>query len=412
MSSSFGAPAPGPRLRTLAGLADYACAHTGSCCRAGWPIPIESTLLDRLRDADAGGRLTALSGGTWEEHGILCHTPESTCVFHEIATGRPGCRLEIEVGAAGLPHSCRQFPRILLRDSSGWHLSLSAWCGTAARLIASGQTVTHRSPPDLDYGATFLSFAHISVSPRVHVEGLDAHDAWPPLLRPGVLAGHDAYAQWEEGLLTRYLGRGEATLARRLADAIDWTERVRNWRPEGLALSALIAETTEGHLSDDTRIWHMPDSVDPEGVLRALMNYVPPDWRVADWPHGLIDADLAGHCLTAADVEASLARYLGTRLMASWVAYQGQGLRSVLASLVSAYALAVLALSRTGTGGVTFGRMTSALRASDWLLLHLLDREQWAEWCVQYESPRGEERLLGTVATTDNLLRSLSFAPA
>ena len=54
----------------------------------------------------------------------------------------------------------------------------------------------------------------------------------------------------------------------------------------------------------------------------------------------------AARTVTRATAETTLARYLATRLLGSWVTYQGEGLRSVLASLASAYGLAVLALAQ------------------------------------------------------------------
>jgi hypothetical protein len=81
----------------------------------------------------------------------------------------------------------------------------------------------------------------------------------------------------------------------------------------------------------------------------------------------------------------------------------------VLASLVSAYALAGLALATNGAGPATLGRLTSALRASDWLLLHLLDREQWAAWCSQWEASPDAAELVALVAATQQLLDSLTW---
>jgi len=108
--------------------------------------------------------------------------------------------------------------------------------------------------------------------------------------------------------------------------------------------------------------------------------------------------------------EAALARYLGTRLHGSWVAYQGAGLRAVLASLVSAYGLAALALRENGDGVITLGRLTSAIRAADWLLLHLLDRDQWAAWCSQWEPEADSRALLGLVADAAQVLDALTWA--
>ena len=109
--------------------------------------------------------------------------------------------------------------------------------------------------------------------------------------------------------------------------------------------------------------------------------------------------------------ERALARYLGTRLMASWVAYQGTGLRSVLASLVSAYGLVALALTRLVPPGapVSVGHLTNAIRASDWLLLHLLDRQPWADWCSGWEDAPDAGGLVAIVAGGHALLDRLTW---
>jgi hypothetical protein len=140
------------------------------------------------------------------------------------------------------------------------------------------------------------------------------------------------------------------------------------------------------------------------------MSLVPPDWQVPAWPGGLQDESVGGPSVRRAAADAALARYLGTRLHASWVAYQGEGLRAVLASLVSAYGLATLALRGNGEGVVTLGRLTSSIRAADWLLLHLLDREPWAAWCSQWEADADSRVLLGLVADATRLLDQLTWA--
>lgn len=405
-----GAPAPGEHLRTLTGLARYACGHTGSCCRAGWPIPIESAPLALIRDAAASGQLGALTLGPWEKDGILWHTPDYECVFHASRGAEPGCRLEASLGSEAVPFSCRQFPRILLRDQRGWHLSLSAWCGTAARIISTGSSVNGNKA---DGQFQFLSFTRIESDSRVHVEALDALDAWPPLLRPGVLAGHDVYDMWERRVLMDCLAQAHVNgigLGPCLAGALCWTERIRAWNAADGSLDVLVARP---FATRDTRwlnFWRTTDFSRPQALLTMLMGMVPADWQAPQWPAGLTDEERSGEPVSRLDAELALARYLGTRLAASWVAYQGEGLRSVLASLGSAYALAVLALRTNGADLVTLGRLTSALRASDWLLLHLLDRDQWAGWCSSWERRADASELVGIVADADGLLDSLSWA--
>ena len=252
-------------------------------------------------------------------------------------------------------------------------------------------------------------------SERVHLESLDARDAWPPLLRPGVLAGLEAYDRWEHRVLNTYLaaptaGRGGAAQA--LARVVRWTEVIRAWKPAQGALEVAVAKPW----SPSDALPRMPQGEDASARLRALrhdlMSRVPRQWQAADWPRGLTDATSGGPPVSRQQAEAALARYLAVRLCGSWVAYQGGGLRSVVASLVSSFALASLALASGGSGTITLGQLTSALRASDWLQLHLLDREVWAAWCKEWEDAEDAAPLLSVVAAAARVLEGLAWAPA
>ena len=395
-------PEPGTLLRTLRGLAGYRCGHSGSCCRAGWPIPVEAAPLRVLTEAGLRPVTVAHDGtGAVGYAAILGRTPEHACVAHDPTHSNGGCSLERALGPKGLPYSCRQFPRVLLGDGRGWHVSLSAWCGTAAALLASGGVA----------GVDFLSYDHISADERVHVEGLDARDAWPPFLRPGVLAGLEAYDAWERRILLEWLAPGAAGRALvhdALADALRWTEWVRNWRAADGSLEARVA-----------RPWlrrppHRPGqaATNPADVLRELRALVPETWRPTDWPAGLTDASFVGVPVTEREAHAALARYLGTRLLGSWVAYQGQGVRSVLASLCSSLALVSLALTAHPGPTVSLGQLRTALRAADWLQLHLLDRDQWAAWCAAWEDERNPADLLSLVGASGDLLIRCGWVPS
>lgn len=399
------APPVGTPIRTLRGLSTYACGHTGSCCRAGWPIPVESGPLELLQVADANGTLPGTRARRWLNGEFLGHTTANACVFHMPAPGRGGCSVETTLGSDSLPYSCRQFPRLLLVDGRGWHMSLSVWCGTTARLILEAPPL--HVGPEIDL---FLLFDHISANPRVHLEALDARGAWPPLLRPGVLAGDDEYGVWEGGLLAAFLGpacSGTAGLSAMLASALCWTDAIRAWRATDGSLDVLIRRPWRH--PDPSRLLRKSATVEAlrTRVLLPLVAGVPAEWRPQEWPFGLTDAAMGGEPVSRRQADAALGRYLATRLVGSWVAYQGAGLRSVATSLVHAYVLASLALHATGetrAQPVSIGRLTSAIRASDWLLLHLLDRDVWARACSAHESDADAAPLLELVAGATSAL--------
>lgn len=385
-------PGSDRRLHTLAGLAAYGCGHSGSCCRAGWPVPVEPQPLRLLQLAQVDRRF-ALAGKPLVSNGLLTTTAEGLCPHHQAGTTH-GCGLETALGSAVLPDTCRQFPRILLADDRGWHQSLSAWCVTAAHLILQG-------------GGDFLSFDHIHWDARVHRDALDARGTWPPLLRPGVLMGLDAYEGFERRAVEGFFApaaRHGSPCRDTLGQLLQWVVHVRAWRPS--------VEPLESHLN---RSWPSVDLPgrprDAQLLVNDLLHEVPAEWRPSAWPGGLTDADMGGPPISRGQAESVLHRYLGTRLIGSWIAYQGEGVLSVCASLVSSYVLAAAALAANGRDVVTSGRMASALRAADWLQLHLMDREAWAGWCRQWEvGSDGPVGLSGWIATGGALLDGLGWA--
>jgi hypothetical protein len=353
-----------------------------------------------LRDALAAGRVASTATEAFQDGELLGRLPQGECGFHGLVDGGSGCRVEAAIGWEGLAHSCRQFPRLLLADAQGWHQSLSVWCGTAAALVVNDD----RPLPN------FLSFDHILTDPRVHVEGLDARAAWPPLLRPGVLAGLDGYDAWERAVLTQYLARvGQGvSLSSALLAIVDFTEAVRAWSAPDEALPALILARSQ---PSGAMAWapEGPFDDDASFISFDLIERIPTAWRPAHWPDGLTDPTHDDRPLTRARAEFALCRYLGTRLVASWVAYQGGGLRSVAASVMACYALAVEALASRAEHAPTIGHMTDSIRATDWLVLHLLDRQDWASWCSQVEDHGNATRLRSWVAAADRRLNDLPW---
>ncbi len=347
MTSPHGAPSPGEWLRTLRGLATYACGHTGSCCRAGWPIPIEPEPLTLLRRAEKGGGLPGVASGSWTEDDHLGRTGESRCVFHSPRGPAGGCLVESNLGAAALPYSCRQFPRILLADGRGWHQSLSAWCGTTARLLVAGSSQEQSSTDN------FMSFDRVAADGRVHIESLDAREAWPPLLRPGVLAGHAAYGEWELRLIRDFLTpvvERHDTLASALVKILCWTDTLRAWRPADGALDVLARRRVS--CPDPRRLLGIAGH---EGQLQAvfasLMSRVPGQWRPEAWPAGLTDASDEGAPVTRVSADAALARYLGNEIgwLVGRVPRPGPPVRGSISGIC-------LRAERTGPGGAAVWR--------------------------------------------------------
>jgi len=147
----------------------YRCRHSGSCCTAGWPIPVEPE------------RAVLIRNGEWlDEGGILPRDEHGVCVFHD---GQ--CTVYEH-----RPLSCVHFPYVCMIDPRGVHVTLSHYCPTAAALLFD-----HEGPIEVVEGPSPVPLLEIP-------EGLDAQESLPPLVpaaagRQPRLMSWDEFAQWE-----------------------------------------------------------------------------------------------------------------------------------------------------------------------------------------------------------------------
>ena len=136
----------------------YRCRHSGECCRAGWPIPIEPD------------RAVFLGRGA-----TLAQDADGVCVFHS-----GGCSVYEH-----RPMSCVHFPYVCLIDQRGVHVTLSHYCPTAASLLFD-----HRGPIEIVEGPPPIPGLEIP-------EGLDARESLPPASARAT-AGKPRLMSWEE----------------------------------------------------------------------------------------------------------------------------------------------------------------------------------------------------------------------
>jgi Fe-S-cluster containining protein len=151
----------------------YACRHSGACCSAGWPIPVEPA------------RAVLIKTGEWlADGGVLPRTPNGECVFHQ-----DGCSVYEH-----RPLSCMHFPYVCMIDPRGVHVTLSHYCPTAAAMLFE-----HDGPIEVVEGPSPVPSLPIP-------EGLDARESLPPLdvsapsgtLR---LLSWDEFSRWERNEL-------------------------------------------------------------------------------------------------------------------------------------------------------------------------------------------------------------------
>lgn len=156
---------------------DYACKHSGACCSAGWPIPVQSDRASQLQQITS--RADWLLRGTEASDdvaGTLAVEPDGRCVFH----GDRGCGVY-----AARPSSCAHFPYLCLIDHRGVHVTLSHYCPTAASMLFG-----HQGPIEIVEGPPPPTGLAIP-------EGLDARESLPPLASPNRLMSFDEFAAWE-----------------------------------------------------------------------------------------------------------------------------------------------------------------------------------------------------------------------
>jgi hypothetical protein len=330
--------------------ANYACRHSGACCTAGWSIPVEPRLLPLL-GVD-----------------VLVPKRDGACVHFD--TGSRLCVVQRDHGERMLPGSCYQFPRRALIDDRGTFIALSNFCPTAAMLLCE---------TDTPFGIVGSPIAF--PGGRLY-EGIDARGQWPPLVRPGVLFDLESYSRWEQFIMSTLASGGDVDVA--LARMAEAAETLRRWTPdrgpfEEWAAHALHQPVTG---NDALNRYHRFRTIETYNQLRQFV----PDGLMASGP-ALCDS--AVPALDGRDNQATVCRYLASKAFGSWAAYEGYGIRTLVAELVvSDLVLRVECGRSSRASGQPLDRslMIEAVRQSDLFLVHLIDRPRMIEWLGEIET--------------------------
>jgi Fe-S-cluster containining protein len=295
--------------RCLSFHAAYRCHRSGACCSAGWTIPFDTNEVRRVTALGLpSGRLHQTTAGTFAAMN------DRRCSFLEDVQGVHACAIHRAGGHGALPLTCRMFPRVVLHDRRGTFVSLSHFCPTAAgMLFDAARDVSIVDAPETLAGSDAL-------------DGLDARDVWPPLLRPGLMMDLDSYDLWERSaiaLLTR-----DRVPPRLALDALESaTARVVAWQVEGgTPLSGAVSEAFAGAVPARS---------------------------------------------TLARFEPAVNRWLAARLFGAWVAYQGNGLRTTILYLRACLDAYHVELARDGDA-------IEAIRRADRLIVHESSSQQLA----------------------------------
>jgi Fe-S-cluster containining protein len=287
----------------------YACADSGECCTAGWPISAEPPLIAALNGGPLDGTWTA--GRAFETAEgpdgpvSILRTVGEACVFYE--QDRRRCAIHRLAGPATLPTACRNFPRLTLTDRRGVFITLSHFCPTAAALLIEDRDIAIVDAP-------------ASLSLNGAVEGLDATRVLPPLLGPGMLADGEGYSAWEKAAVGVFDNR-RCTAEDALAIISVATDDVGKWRPGAETLAARVH-----------------DAFDRARSARDLSS-------TSDRPS-----------------EHAIKSFLAAHLFASWHPYQGGGLHAAVHAVETAFVTLREQLARAP--------FIAAVRAADFRLRH------------------------------------------
>lgn len=337
------------RVYSLNFYANYRCRHSGACCTAGWAIPVEARLLPLLGAS------------------VLVPDHRGTCVHFDRDSRL--CVVQREHGEDMLPGSCYQFPRRALIDERGTFITLSNFCPTAATLLYEND-------------AALAIVASPAAFPERRIyEGLDARGQWPPLVRPGLMFDFESYARWEAFIISTLAGH--APVAEGLAQIAAAAETLRTWTPACGAFDSWVTRALETASADPTAL-HMYRALRTTDAYDALRRFVlvPPP---SSSPRVFKESSFVREWNAEA---RAVRRYLASKAFASWSAYESRGIRTLVAELLVSELVLEVECTRARQAAqrpLDRALMIEAIRQSDLLLMHLIDRPRMMQWLGEIE---------------------------
>jgi hypothetical protein len=106
---------------------------------------------------------------------------------------------------------------------------------------------------------------------------------------------------------------------------------------------------------------------------------VPPDFA-ARWQDVLRGTDVSRH--------RSIGRYLAASAFANWIAYRGQGLRSIVAWLQACFDVLRVQMTRAlplGSGALDERAHLEAIRMTDYIMVHTVDSVAFGREALRFE---------------------------
>jgi hypothetical protein len=355
-----------PPTLALTVHAGFKCRHSGACCTAGWPIPVEAAVASAIR-VHSGLPAAALSTDAQMPEGaaaVIEPLPGGTCPAFDMAGGRI-CTIQRDLGHEHLPASCRHFPRVALLETDAVRVTLSHFCPTAAWMLFQA-----------DAGELAIVDDATGIADRHEHDGFDARDTIPPLLRPGVAMDAETCRLWERHAV-RALGSASRAPEDMLARLALSADEIRNWTAGAQSLETHARKTlaAAGALHRPQGRWGMP-LPGASRLFRQAAASVPPGLPRPAMPEDAEAADRAWVQPRWTGFSRPLGRYLAARSFAAWSAYLGEGLRTQAAMLAIALAaVRIEAVRETARASRLLDAplLHAAIRSADLLLHHLSD---------------------------------------
>jgi hypothetical protein len=361
------------KVRVLSIHADYQCRHSGVCCTLHWDVPMALPVYRSLKEAVATGRLKPSPEAAGldpfvvnphldeDEAAIFERVDSGACVFFDGQSRL--CVVHRDLGEEALATTCRTFPRLAVQDARGTFITLSHFCPTAASQL-------FRDDVPLEVVESPASF------PPADYDGLTVTEGdLPPLLRPDVLMDDAGYSAWERHMVAVCAAAesAETALATLTRDALV----LRTWTGGGEPLVDAVAKlprdivhaeppaTLEASLREHAEaITCVADDLKPEPdeawLDEAYRTFVRDEWPAFSRP---------------------LRHYVAAKAFASWTAYQGRGVASIVRGLEAALALVRVEAARQcrdASAPLDADRLKEAIRAADFVLNHLAVGEELA----------------------------------
>jgi hypothetical protein len=363
------------KVRSLSIHADYRCRHSGQCCSTNWDVPVELPIYKSLTDALASGRLKTASGTEGllpfilgpdlpdDTAAMFERTDEGLCVFLERSSRL--CIVHRDLGESALAATCRHFPRVAIHDRRGTSVALSHFCPTAASMLFRDEVPLRivDGPPAF---------------PPANYEGLEvAEEDLPPLLHPRMLMDLDGYDVWERHMVQRCVDvtrLPESILATLHRDA----GVIAQWKPGGATLAEAVAGLPVEFL-DASPAAELGPSLE---FFHEAMTAVPEEFRPDPDDDGL-DAAFAGFVRPEwARFHAPVNRYIAAKAFATWTAYQGRGVATIVCGIEAAVGLVRVEAARQSRDArrpLDAELLLEAFRSADFILNHLAVGEDLAQ---------------------------------